>query len=226
MQSTGQTSTHDLSLMSMQGSAMMYVTVSESSEAPERPTPEPTPERPGHSFLTRVAAAIVIVALIALALLTAAAFLPRWWAHRIGDQVGGSIASGIGLGLFYGFVFTFLALVALWLVFRRRRGARAYVIGAAVAIVLASPNLLTLGIVLGSGNAAHAGDRTLDVEAPSFRTSALIGAIAAAVAVLGVVWLLRSRRRGRERERTLRDELAAARAAQVSSDDESAAPAR
>jgi hypothetical protein len=26
MQSTGQTSTHDLSLMSMQGSAMMYVT--------------------------------------------------------------------------------------------------------------------------------------------------------------------------------------------------------
>jgi MFS family permease len=188
--------------------------VSESSEAPERREPEPAPQRRGHSFLARLAAAIVIAGLIALAILTAAAFLPRWWAHRIGDQVGGSIASGIGLGLFYGFVFTFLALLALWVVFRRRRGARAYVIGVGIAIVLAAPNLLTLGIVVGSGNAAHAGDRTLDVEAPSFRTSALIGAIAAAVAVLGLVWLLRSRRRARERERKLRDELAAARALQ------------
>jgi MFS family permease len=203
---------------------MMYVTVSESSEAPERLEPEPTPERRGRSFLTRLGAAIVIVGLIALALLTAAAFLPRWWAHRIGDQVGGSIASGIGLGLFYGFVFTFLALLTLWFFFRRRRSARAYVIGAGIAIVLASPNLLTLGIVLGRGDAAHAGDRTLDVEAPSFRTSALIGAIAAAVAVLGLIWLLRSRRRARERERRLRDELAAARAAQVTPE-EQAAPA-
>jgi MFS family permease len=198
--------------------------VSESSDAPERPEPEPAPERRGHSFLARLAAAIVIAGLIALAILTAGAFLPRWWAHRIGDQVGGSIASGIGLGLFYGFVFTFLALLALWLVFRRRRGARAYVIGVGIAIVLAAPNLLTLGIVLGSGNAAHAGDRTLDVEAPSFRTSALIGAIAAAVAVLGLVWLLRSRRRARERERKLRDELAAARAERTLQEEQPATP--
>jgi MFS family permease len=166
----------------------------------------------------------VIAGLIALALLTAAAFLPRWWAHRIGDQVGGSIASGIGLGLFYGFVFTFLALLALWLVFRRRRSARAYVIGVGIATVLAAPNLLTLGIVLGTGNAAHAGDRTLDVEAPSFRTSALIGAVAAAVAILGLIWLLRARRRARERERELRDELAAARARSAHEEDQPATP--
>jgi MFS family permease len=168
----------------------------------------------------------VVAGLIALAILTAGAFLPRWWAHRIGDQVGGSISSGIGLGLFYGFVFTFLALLALWLVFRRRRSARAYVIGVGVAVVLATPNLLTLGIVLGSGNAAHAGDRTLDVEAPSFRTSALIGAIAAAVAVLGLIWLLRSRRRARERERALRDELAAARAQRPHEEEQPGTPLR
>jgi MFS family permease len=198
--------------------------VSESSEAPERPEPEPTPRRTGRSFLTRLAAAIVIAGLIGLALLTAAAFLPRWWAHRLGDQVDGSIASGIGLGLFYGFVFTFLALLALWLVFRRRRSARGYVIGVGIAVVLAAPNLLTLGIVLGSGNAAHAGDRTLDVEAPSFRASALIGAIAAAVALLGLIWLLRSRRRARERERHLRDELAAARAREIHAEEQPTAP--
>ena len=61
----------------------------------------------------------------------------------------GSLSAGIGLGLFYGFVFTFLPLMVLWLIVRRKRSwrFRAWVIAAAV--VLAIPNLLTLGIVRG-----------------------------------------------------------------------------
>ena len=50
-------------------------------------------------------ALVVIVAFIALYFIGGAA-LPRWWSHRIGDQVDGSLSAGIGLGLFYGFVFT------------------------------------------------------------------------------------------------------------------------
>jgi MFS family permease len=202
--------------MSMQGSAMMYVTVTESSEDAPTPRPERTREPAGSLFLRRLLAATVIALVIGLAIVTAAAFLPRWWAHRLGDQVDGSISSGIGLGLFYGFVFTFLPLLVAWRAFRRRRSARGYAIAVGVALVLAAPNLLTLGIVLGSGNAAHAGERTLDVEAPSFRTSASIGAIAAAVAVVALAALVRSRRRARERESRLREELAAARAEQPS----------
>ena len=56
---------------------------------------------------------------------------------------------------------------------------------------------MTLGIVLGPGSGAHAGDRTLDVEAPGFRGATLGGALLA-LAAIGFVWyLLSSRRRAR-----------------------------
>ena len=67
-----------------------------------------------------------------------------------------------------------------------------------VAIVLALPNLMTLGIVLGRGNAAHAGDRILDVEAPAFRGGTLGGALLAGALVGLIAWLAASRRRGAE----------------------------
>lgn len=126
-----------------------------------------------------------------------AAFVPRWWSHRIGDQVSGSIPAGITLGLVYGFLFTVLPLLVLVWAARRRRSWMAWLAFAAVAVVLALPNLFTLGIVLGRGNAAHAGERTLDVEAPGFRGGALAGAILAVLFLAGVRYLLFSRRRAR-----------------------------
>jgi hypothetical protein len=77
--------------------------------------------------------------------------------------------------------------------------------------VLAAPNLLTLSVVLGAGNAAHAGERTFDVEAPGFRGSSLVGAVAAVLAVVMLALLLRSRRRSREDAYALRAELASSR---------------
>lgn len=144
----------------------------------------------------------LLVALVLLALL-GAAFLPRWWAQRVGDQVGGSIATGGTLGLFYGFVFTLLPLVVLWFALRFLHTWRKRVIGFGVAVLLAAPNLLTLGIVLGTGNGAHAGDRILDVEAPAFRGGTL-GGVLLATACVGSAWyLLGSRRRARSRADTL-----------------------
>ena len=120
---------------------------------------------------------------------------------------GGSISAGIGIGLFYGVVFTFIPLFILTFALRRRRSwkARAWLVAAAV--LLALPNLMTLGIVLGSGSAAHAGERTLDVEAPDFRAASLVGAIIGALGVIGVRYLLLSRRRAKDRESKLRGEL-------------------
>ena len=138
-----------------------------------------------------------------------AAFLPRWWSHRIGDQVAGSTASGIGLGLFYGSVFAFLPLLALWFAFRKRRPWKVWLAMLGGVVVLAAPNLLTLGIVVGTGDAAHAGERTLDVEAPYFRASSLIGAIGAAVLFAVLVYILVSRRRSKRTEARLRDQLKA-----------------
>ena len=155
-------------------------------------------------------AAVTIVAVVVIAALLywiGSAFLPRWWAHRVGDQVHGSIAAGIIVGLFYGFVFTCLPIVVAWLGFRRRRPWRWWVAFGAAAILLASPNLLTLGIVLGSGNASHAGERTLDVDAPAFRTSVLVGAVLAGVFTAVLAYLLFSRKQAHGRVAKLRERL-------------------
>jgi MFS family permease len=157
----------------------------------------------------RILVGLVVLAVVLLVGWIGAAFVPRWWSHRIGDQVDGSITAGIGLGLFYGFVFTVLPLLLLWWAFRRRRGWKTWAVAAGAAILLAAPNLLTLGIVVGRGNAAHAGDRTLDVDAPGFRGASLTGAVVAVVAVVLLGWLLGSRRHAHRRADRLEEELRA-----------------
>ena len=161
-------------------------------------------DKPGESRPRLWAKRALIVFAIAGSLIfvgwLGAAFIPRWWAHAIGGQVNGSIAAGIMVGLFYGFVFTGLPLLILWWTFGRRRPWKHWLIGLLIAVLIALPNLFTLGIILGSGNAAHAGERTLDVDAPGFRGGALAGAIIAAVAVVLLAYLLTS---GRHRSRRL-----------------------
>lgn len=137
---------------------------------------------------------VVVGALVAVGLL-GAAFLPRWWAQRIGDQVGGSMAMGILVGLFYGFLFSLLPLALLWGAARRVETWKGRGIALGIAALLAAPNLLTLGIVLGDGSGAHAGDRILDVEAPGFRGATLAGALVAAACLVAAWYLLSSRRR-------------------------------
>ena len=104
----------------------------------------------------------------------------------------------------YGFLFTVLPLVAILWAARRRRSWKQGLAFAALAVFLALPNLFTLGIVVGRGNAAHAGERTLDVEAPGFRGGTLAGAILAVLLLAGVQYLLVSRRRARAEAGELR----------------------
>ncbi len=148
-----------------------------------------------------------ILAGIVVTYFIAAATVPRWWAQRIADQVDGSIAAGTGIGLFYGFVFTFVPLLVLSFAIRRGRSWRLRGWLAGAAILLALPNLMTLGIVLGTGSASHAGERILDVEGPNFRAFTLVGAIAGAAAVVGVRYLMISRRRAKGRASELDGEL-------------------
>ena len=77
----------------------------------------------------------------------------------------------------------------------------------AAAVVLAIPNLMTLGIVFGTRSAAHAGERILDVEGPGFRGGSLIGAVLGVAFVGVIVYLVTSRRASRRRAARLRDEL-------------------
>jgi MFS family permease len=165
-------------------------------------TASPEPEERGPRPMT----VLIALGIAVLVLLAASAFLPRWWAHRIGNQADGSFTNGIGLGLFYGFTLTLLALALLLVGLRRIHSWKGRLILLGVAVLLASPNLITLGIVLGPGDGAHAGERTLDVEAPGFRSSSLIGAIVAVLLLLGIWILFRSRRHAKEESAQLRDE--------------------
>jgi hypothetical protein len=137
-----------------------------------------------------------------------AAFLPRWWAQQTADVVSGRFTVGTFFGLFLGFAFTILPLVAVVFAVRRRRTRwRIRFVLLGVALVLAAPNLLTLSVVLGRGNAAHAGERIMDVEAPAFRGASLAGALIAIVVLALTLMLLASRRRNKRRLGSLRDEL-------------------
>lgn len=138
-----------------------------------------------------------VLVVLAIAVLIASATVPRWWAHRIGDQVDGSITQGTLLGLFYGFVFTLVPIALVVVILRWRRTWKTVVVALLVGILFALPNLMTLSIVVGRGNAAHAGDRTLDVDAPAFRGGTLAGAILAAALIAFIAYLLVSRKRAR-----------------------------
>jgi len=168
--------------------------------SPDPPSPESEERGP------RPATVLFALGIAVLVLFAASAFLPRWWSHRIGNQADGSFTNGIGLGLFYGFTFTLVALVLLVVGLRRIRSWKGRLILLGIAILIASPNLITLGIVLGPGGGAHAGERTLDVDAPGFRSSSLIGAVVAALVVLAIWLLLRSRSQAKQESARLRNE--------------------
>ena len=155
----------------------------------------------------RVLFFVIGAAVLVIAYLIGAAVLPRWWAQRMGNTIDGRLVYGNTLGFGMGLVFTMLPLFVLaagWRFKKSWRRAAMFVVG---ALIVAAPNLLTLGIVIGSGNAAHAGERILDVEGPGFRGGSFVGAIVGAVLAAGLLWLLGSRRRNKQKAHDLKLEL-------------------
>lgn len=144
----------------------------------------------------------IVLLLVALVVIYfgAAAFVPRWWANRIGHSVNGQLATGALLGFCFGVVFTFLPLGLLWITIRRYRSWKAVVLWLALAAILAAPNLMTLGVAVGGGSGAHAGQRTMDVLAPMFRGATLIGAVLAMSVFAAVVLAFRRNLRRAEAE--------------------------
>ena len=144
--------------------------------------------------LVGVVAVIVAVWLIYLFL---DAFLPRWWAQVIGNAVDGSFTAGAWWGLLIGGVFTLAPVLLLAQAVLTRRSLRVRSGFLVLAILLAVPNLLTLGIVLGTSAAAHAGERILDVDGPAFRGGTAWGAVVGGLVALTIVTMsMLYRRRG------------------------------
>lgn len=189
------------------------------SQDGEATPPKSAPERtvPSHAAdastrakeMLRKAVIVLAIAVIIVAIGYAlAAFVPRWWAQWIGARVDGRLTAGTVWGLFLGIVFTFLPLLLVWQAIARR-WIRGWWIAVAigVAILLALPNLMTLSIVLGTSNGAHAGERILDVDVPGFRAATLWGAIIAVVLLAGLIWLTTTNRQRGRRVRDLSAEV-------------------
>lgn len=155
----------------------------------------------------RVIVAVVVLAALVISYLIGAAVVPRWWAQRVSNVIDGSLVAGNTLGFGIGFAFTIapmFVLAAGWRFKKSWKRALGFVIA---AFVVGAPNLMTLGIVVGNGNAAHAGERILDVDGPGFRGGSLVGAIAGLVVGLGLLWLIGSRRRNKNKAAELKAEL-------------------
>ncbi len=155
----------------------------------------------------RILFIVIALAGLALAYVIGGAVVPRWWAQRISNIIDGRLLFGNLLGFSVGLAFTvapMFVLAAGWRFKKSWKRALGFLI---VAVLAAAPNLMTLGIVLGSGNAAHAGERILDVDGPGFRGGSLVGAIVGLVIGLGVLWLIGSRRRNKNKAAQLSAEL-------------------
>lgn len=172
---------------------------------PDKATAErpPKPRTPAQlerrNTIVRFAVFVLVGAILTVLLyFLLSALIPRWWSQLVGRQVSGRISNGILLGLIYGFVFSFLPLIVLAQARHRAFSWPAKGLIVLIAAVLTAPNLMTLGIAIGTSPAAQAGDRTMDVTAPGFRYASLwgvvLGTLAAVVVVtVSILWERRSR---------------------------------
>jgi hypothetical protein len=165
-------------------------------------TPEPTSAGPRwkpdwRDVAKRLIGVVAVIVAVWLVYLFLSAFLPRWWAQVIGNAVDGSFSAGAWWGLMVGAVFTAVPLLFLAQAVLPRRSwplRGAFVV---LAALFAVPNLLTLGIVLGTSAASHAGERILDVDGPAFRGGSAWGAVIGGVVALTLVTMgVLYRRRG------------------------------
>ncbi|MFT4397293.1 hypothetical protein ACLTEW_20385 [Gordonia lacunae] len=169
-------------------------------------TTDGTPVRPtagerANAVVKKVVIGLVIAALLVVTYFILEAFLPRWWAGQIGRRVEGSFSRGIGTGLVLGIVCTFLPVLFFTLAFvnRSRMKNVPTIMFAVLGVIVAIPNLLTLTVVAGGGNGAHAGERIFDVDAPGFRAATAWGVVIGIVLAVGVGYFIwRYRRRGRQ----------------------------
>lgn len=170
----------------------------------------PAPQKPKAKWGMRITIAIILVVVALVAYWLLSAFLPIWWANTISQQVGGNLGGGVLLGLVYGFVFTFIPLLVLWQTRHKKVSWAWKGVLAVIAVILSSPNLLTLGIMVGNTESAHNAQRIFGTDATWFPQWSLIGAIiAGALFLVVMVWSLMWSKRGRD-IRKLKDEKSAA----------------
>lgn len=175
----------------------------------EKPAPAEKPQKKGRAgLLVKLGLFAFLVLLVLLGWLLAITVAPREWAQFIGRQADDGMLRGTFYGLVFGFLCTFVPLVVARQALRGLKfGARLAIL--AVAVALAVPNLLTLLIVLGSGNSAETGRQILNEHAPGFRVGTACGAIVAGLLFAMLVFWTVARWNDKRKLRKLSSDLAA-----------------
>lgn len=153
-------------------------------------TAVPQPEKKktsATSWAVRFGLLVFLAVLALLAWLLAVTIVPREWAQYLGNRIDGQMTKGTIYGLGFGFVCTLIPLIIARQALRGfKLGLRLFIL--LIAAAIAVPNLLTLAIIYGSGNGAHAGERILDVDGPGFRAGSGSGAAVAALVFVMLTW--------------------------------------
>ncbi|MGG5175611.1 hypothetical protein ACQQCD_11470 [Pseudarthrobacter sp. J1763] len=163
-------------------------------------------ERKRGNWVAKLVLIVVAIAIAVVAYFILAAILPRWWADTIAGQIKRDLGASILVGVFYGFVFTFVPLLVAWQATNKRVSWPWKFVIVLIAVAIATPNLLTAGILIGSSESAHAGQRTLSIDAGFFSTWTTISAIAAAVIFVILLILWTAWRRNRRTVKRLKTE--------------------
>lgn len=160
-------------------------------------------------WVRRIVLALVVLVVAYLSYKLAAAFFPRWWAHRVAHQTDDRLTAGVMWGLFYGFVFTLLPVLVLGTAISKVFNWAGKIVLAVVAVALAAPNWLTLSVVAGSSNAAHDGQRIMSDSATGFRAASAWGAVAGVILGLVILVVVVRLRHRRHQVKGLKQELKA-----------------
>ena len=177
------------------------------------------------NWAARIILVVAALVVLAIAYFAFAAILPVWWANVIRNQVQGNLGAGILVGMFYGFVFTFVPLLVAWQATRKSVGWPWKLTILLAAVALASPNLLTAGIMFGNSQAAHNGQRILGTEATWFPMWTQISAIAAAaIFVVGLILWRVWRQRGKKMKALKKADAERSLAAKAAKDSAASSP--
>lgn len=172
----------------------------EDSEFSAQPaTPTASVAQPKARWGLRIGLGVGALVLLVIIFYIFRLFLPVWWATRISNQAQGTLSGGMLLGLSYGFLFTFIPLLIAWQMRYKKVSWPWKGVILALALLAASPNLMTLGIFWNSSSAAAKAQMMINTSATWFPSWTVGGAIAGLILFVGIalfwhMWRARGRK--------------------------------
>lgn len=164
----------------------------------------------GWSNRTKVIIGLVGLVVFGILYILAVTVVPRSWANFITGITQNSFTTSILLGAVLGIVFSLIPILVFMAGLRMRKTWKGVVGSFVAALVVALPNIITIGIAVNGRpdgkSSADAAWRTLDQKAPWFIGSTWVGIAIGAGIGIWIAWATTSRRRAKRKAAKLEAE--------------------